>query len=201
MPRRRRRRVTNKKSSVIRSKPVKLDKSVWVSGTKATAQYRASKLIEQDGLCAVSFKPISEANSVADHSHCYSGCGDYNVEGKCRGILLSEINLIEGAWLRVFKKSKIGEKYGLTYPELLANMGAYLMKDNSKEPYHPEYYKTLRKHINRLNREQIADKIRKEFKLEACATEPKGELVQRYVQAFIHLIERREHEQRRTKAV
>jgi len=192
MPRRKR-KSSPKKSRQPRAKAVKLDPDVWLRGSKAISDYRASELIEQDNLCSISFLPLTTTNSVADHLHFGGMCPD-QIEGKLRGILLSEINLMEGKFLRTFKKSKINEKYGLTFPELLINMGLYLQKDNSEKPYHFEVMTTLRNHIKRLTREEIASKIRSEFKLEACEKEPKGELVRRYVQSFVDLIELKEKE-------
>ena len=190
------RKKTRKKSRQPRAKPVKLDPEVWLRGSKAISQYRASELIEQDYLCGISSLPLTADNSVADHLHFGGMCPD-QIEGKLRGILLSEINLMEGKFLRTFKKSKVNEKYGLTFPELLISMGLYLQKDNSEKPYHFEVMTTLRNHIKRLTKEQIVSKIQTEFKLEACKTEPKVELVRRYVQAFVELVEHNEYNRRK----
>ena len=40
-----------------------------------------------------------------------------------------------------------------------------------------------------MTRVEIASKIRSEFKIDADETEPKGELVQEYMQSFVGLVE------------
>lgn len=179
----RRRRHTNKpkrKSSTPRSLPIKLDPEVWLRTSKEIAEWRDSMLIEQDHMCAVSSLPLNFSNSVCDHDHQL---------GRCRGVLENSTNALEGMFLSKFNKLKMKERYGLDFPTFLINLGEYLQQDNSHHPYHNGYMNDLRNYIKRLTRTEIASKIRNEFKIDADETEPKGELVRRYVQEFVSLVE------------
>ncbi len=195
MVRRRRRRVTNKKSSTPRAKSVKLDKSVWVRSGKSITDYRNSLLFEQEGLCAISGLPLSNTNSVLDHGHSDSGGG---VDGKVRGVLQSDLNMLEGRYLKLFKKAKLNERFGLTFAQLLINMGEYLLQDNSDRPYHYKYMDDLRKHISRLRKDEIELKLYKDFDIVISGNEDKRELVRMYVQSFVELVEHKEHKRRTT---
>ena len=184
----RRRKYTNRprrKSSAPRAKPVKLDPDVWLKDSKAIAAYRESLLIEQDYLCAISGLPLNKDNSVGDHDH---------INGRMRGILENSTNALEGMFLSKFNKLKMSERYGLDFPQFLINMGEYLQQDNSDKPYHYKYMSDLRNHIKRLNREEIVDKLFKEFNIKESPTTEKGELVRRYTQEFVDMVERLEKE-------
>lgn len=187
----RRRRYTNKpkrKSSSPRALPVKLDPEVWLRNSKDIASYRESLLIEQDYMCAISGLPLDRdgGNSCLDHAHVGSPS---EVDGKVRGCLENSTNALEGMFLSKFNKLKMKERYGLDFPTFLINMGEYLQQDNSHHPYHVSYMTDLRNYIKRLTRVEIASKIRLEFNINAEETEPKGELVQKYMQAFVCLVE------------
>lgn len=185
----RKRRYTNKpkrKSSSPRAKPIKLDPNVWLRNSSDIAKYRESMLIDQDNMCAISFLPLDVNNSTLDHAHSDSPS---NIDGKVRGCLESQVNMLEGRYLKLFKKARLEVKYGLDFPTFLINMGLYLQQDNSSNPYHYNYMTDLRNHIKRLTRSEIASKIRNEFNIEAVETEAKGELVRRYTQAFVDAVE------------
>ncbi|MCP4985252.1 MAG: hypothetical protein GY928_04025, partial [Colwellia sp.] len=123
------------KSKQPRAKPVKLSPKYWVSGAKAIREHRDSMLVEQEGRCAISHLPLSESNSVLDHCHA-DGAG---TDGRCRGVLESQVNMLEGRYLKLFKKAKLKEKFGLDFPSFLVNMGLYLQQDNSKQKFHYAY--------------------------------------------------------------
>jgi len=184
----RRRRYTNKpkrKSSTPRALPVTLNPEVWLHNSKDIADWRDSMLIEQDYMCAISGLPLTKDTSVADHCHS-NGEGE---AGRMRGVLENSTNALEGMFLSKFNKLKMKERYGLDFPTFLINMGEYLQQDNSRHPYHVSYMTDLRNYIKRLTRSEIASKIRSEFKIDADEAEPKGELVQKYMQAFVCLVE------------
>ena len=187
---RRRRKSSKTKTKPPRASPIKLDPKVWVRSGKSITDYRESLLLDQEGVCAISGLPLTNSNSVLDHAHSCSPPS--NVDGKCRGVLLSEINMLEGRYLKLFKKSKLGEKYGLTFPELLINMGQYLQQDNSEYKYHYAYMSDLRKHISRLRKDKIDDILLKDFNMVAKETTEKRELVRLHIQCFVDLIEEKE---------
>ena len=191
---RRRRKNSKTKAKPPRASPIKLDPKVWVRSGKSITDYRESLLLDQEGVCAISGLPLNSSsvplhsNSVLDHAHADSP----NVDGKCRGVLLSEINMLEGRYLKLFKKSKLGEKYGLTFPELLINIGQYLQQDNSEYKYHHKFMDDLRKNISRLRKDKIVDMLLKDFNILAKGTTEKRELVRLYIQAFVALVEEKE---------
>ena len=190
----RRRKYTNRlrrKSSTPRAKPVKLDPEVWLKDSKAIAAYRESLLIDQDYMCAISGLPITGDNSCLDHAHAGSPS---EVDGKVRGCLENSTNALEGMFLSKFNKLKMRERYGLDFPQFLINMGEYLQQDNNDKPYHYKYMSDLRNHIKRLNREEIVDKLLKEFNIKESPTTEKGELVRRYTKEFVDTVERLEKE-------
>ena len=188
---RRRRKSSKTKAKPSRASPIKLDPKVWARSGKSITDYRSAMLFEQEGKCAVSFLPIIPTGGTLDHAHCPSCCPN-NVDGKVRGVLLSEINLFEGSVRKLFRKSKLNERYGLTLPELLINLGSYLQQDNSDRPYHHNYMSDLRKHINRLRKDQIESKLLKDFNISITGDEDKRELVRMYVQAFVCILEKKE---------
>ncbi len=180
MARRRRRTKTKVKSSTPRSLPIKLDPEVWLRNSKDISMFRESMLIDQDYMCMISGLPLTKDNSVCDHDH---------VSGRVRGILENSTNALEGMFLSKFNKLKMAERYGLNFPDFLINMGEYLKQDNSHNTYHVSYMTDLRNYIKRLTRKEISSKIRNEFKVEANELEPKSELVRRYVQCFVDIVE------------
>lgn len=188
MPRRKR-KSSPKKSRQPRAKPVRLNPDVWVRSGKSITDYRSSLLFEQEGLCAISGLPLSNSNSVLDHGHSDSGGG---VDGKVRGVLQSDINMLEGRYLKLFKKAKLNERFGLTFAQLLINMGQYLQQDNSDRPYHFCYMTDLRKYISRLRKDQIELKLYKDFDIVITGNEDKRELVRMYMQSFVELVELKE---------
>lgn len=188
----RKRRYTNKprrRSSSPRAKPIKLDPTVWLRNSKDIADYRASELIDTDYKCAVSGLPLNLSNSTLDHAHADAGGG---VDGRVRSVLQAEVNLIEGRFLKLFKKARLDKKYGLNFAEFLVSLGEYLQEDNSHKPYHFAYMTDLRNHIKRLNKEVIVDKLLKEFNIEESVKTNKGELVRRYIQCFVDLVEKKD---------
>lgn len=180
-----------KKSRSKPAKAVKLDGEFWLKNAKDLKAYRESMLIEQEHKCAVSLLPINVDNSCADHAHAGNMCPN-NVDGKMRGLLISDMNLIEGTFLKKFKRAKIKEKYNIDFPEFLISLGEYLQQDNGDQKYHVNYMNDLRNHIKRLTKAEIASKIRIEFGIEASEKEEKAELVRRYTQCFVDLVEAKE---------
>ena len=182
-----RRRTTKTNPSSPRAKPVKLNPAVWLRQTDIP-QWRDNELLHQEGLCQITGLPLNIDNSVADHTHS-DGEG---VDGKMRGVILGEANSLEGMYLKKFKRFKMGKKFNLDFPTFLINLGEYLQQDNSKQKYHYKYMTELRDHIKRLNRQDIVDKLFKEFNISSEVTETHGELVRLYTQSFVDLVEFRE---------
>lgn len=190
MARRKRRTYTKtKKSSSVRAKPIKLDPDIWLRNSKDIALYRDKELLHQDYKCGISGLPLTVSNSCLDHCHFYSCGGDYQKEGKVRGVLERQINLLEGQFLKSFKRSGLQDKYGLIFSEVLMGMAEYLQEDNKTKPYHPEIVTTLRKHMNRLNRAQITERLLQDFNIVKESTEVKRDLVHYYCQAFVDTVE------------
>jgi len=143
------------------------------------AKYREEVLTEQKGFCAITGLPLE--TGVLDHTH-ERGCGK---EGACRGVLLSEVNMLEGRYLQLFQRLKLDVKYGLTFPEFLINMGTYLQKDNSKQPLHPKYMDDFRKKVKRWKKETLIKKLKEDFDIVVEEKTLVKDLVQLYVQTWV----------------
>ncbi len=179
-----------RKSRKPRAKAIRLNPLFWVRNAKDITQYRDAELFEQGGKCAISGLPLTDSSKATlDHAHSASGGG---VDGKVRGVLETQINMMEGRYLKLFQKAKLDVKYGLTFPTFLINMGEYLLQDNSDKPYHVGYMNDLRKYISRLRKDQIESKLLIDFKIPITGKEDKGELVRLYTQAFVDLVEEKE---------
>ena len=105
-----------------RSKTVVLDPKFWLRNSKDIALFRENKLKAQKGKCAIT--GVGLKVGCLDHTHA-DGIG---TDGRCRGVLLSEVNMLEGRYLQLFKKAKLDKKYNLDFPSFLVNMGEYLMQ-------------------------------------------------------------------------
>ncbi len=175
------------KSKQPRAKPIKLSPKYWLSGAKDIRTYRDSMLIEQDGRCAVSFLPLDINNSTLDHDH---------FTGRVRGCLQSEYNLLEGRYLKLYKKARLKEKYNVDFPEFLINLGEYLQRDYSHMPLHHELMTTQRKYIKRLTKAQITSKLLSDFKIKVVGDESHRDLVYMYMKAWVDMVETIEKKRR-----
>lgn len=167
-----------KRKSKSREKGVTLPREYWLRNTDI-AKYREEVLTEQKGFCAITGFPLE--TGVLDHTH-ERGCGK---EGACRGVLLSEANMLEGRYLQLFQGLKLDVKYGLTFPEFLINMGTYLQKDNSEQPLHPKYMDDFRKKVKRWKKETLIKKLKEDFDVEVEEKTLVKDLVQLYVQTWV----------------
>lgn len=170
-----------------RSKSITLSDKIWLRNSKDVAEYRSQKLKEQGGKCAVS--NVKLAVGVLDHTH-KDGCGK---DGACRGVLLSEVNMLEGRYLQLFKRLKLDTKYGLDFPTFLVSLGTYLQQDNSSSPLHFKYMDDFRKHVAGWKKETLIKKLKEDFGIEASGGELVKDLVQTYVQAWVNLVESQEN--------
>lgn len=173
-----------------RSKVIKLNDQVWVKSSDVKS-HREKKLKEQDGKCAIHKSEIEKP--VLDHAHLsYEENHDinpYGEEGRCRGVLESDINMLEGRYLKLFNRSRIQEKYGISFPDLLINMGEYLKMDNSFEKFHYMYMDEFRKKIKYLNKDVLLRKLKIDFDIEPDPKTTKEDLVQIYMQHWVFAVE------------
>lgn len=161
-----------------RAKGVTLSSEYWFRNSKELAQLREELLTQQRGLCAVTGKPTT--SPVVDHSHS---------DGVIRGVLDSQANMLEGRYLSLFNKSKIGVKYNLTFPEFLINLGIYLQKAPTETRLHPKHMEAFRKKVKRWRKEELILRLEKDY---GIIPEPKtlvADLVQMYVQAWVRGLE------------
>tara|TARA_Y100000588_G_scaffold170332_1_gene184140 strand:- start:8989 stop:9537 length:549 start_codon:yes stop_codon:yes gene_type:complete len=180
MPRRRRRIKS-------RAKSVKLSEEVWLRNSKDIQLYRERILEEQGGVCAITQVPLKVG--ALDHTH-KDGCGK---EGACRGVLLSEVNMLEGRYLKLFRKLKLEEKYDIDFPEFLISLGEYLKQDNSKSPLHFKYMDDFRKQVKRWRKDTLISKLKEDFNIIADEKLLVSELVQMYMQKWVDQIEQQEN--------
>lgn len=166
-----------------RSKSVSLDKSFWLRNSAEIQLYREAKLKQQKGVCAVSGVQLEVG--TLDHTH-QGGCG---AEGGVRGVLLSEVNTLEGKYLKLFKRMKLDTKYDLTFPEFLIALGEYLQQDNTSTPLHFKYMDDFRKSVKRWRKDTLIKKLYEDFGIEASSSDLVRDLVQLYVQSWVDFIE------------
>ena len=154
--------------------------------SKDIQEYREEKLKSQDGKCAITDVEIE--TGCLDHTH-KDGIGK---DGCVRGVLLSEANMLEGRYLKLFKKLKLDIKYDLSFPDFLINMGNYLKEDNSEEPLHFKYMDDYRKQVSRWRKDTLIKKLYEDYSLEVSDKVLVKELVQMYIQCWVDEIERGE---------
>ena len=180
------RRYTKKKS-----KSIILDPTIWVKqgDVKSVREYKSK---EQNKRCAIS-KHLLE-NPVLDHLHIQKdGNQDINPwqeEGRCRGVLESTLNMLEGRYLQLYNKANIQEKYGISFPDMLINMGEYLKINNSQEKFHYMYMNEMRKEVKRWNKNYLIKKLLDDFNLKVDNKLSVAELTQAYIQYWVYEVEK-----------
>lgn len=175
-----------------RAKAIKLSKEYWLRSAKEIKAYRDAELIDQEGMCAISGIPLDESNSCLDHKHmCGDGLpyADILTDGRVRGVLQRDLNLLEGKYLKYFKKMKLGERFGLTFADTLLSMGEYLQQDNSNKPYHHKFMADYRDYIKRLTKPEIKSKLSAEFDVKVDNSLLQRDLVQMYMQLWVDKLE------------
>jgi hypothetical protein len=172
-----------RKRKKSRSKSIRLSQVYWLRNARDIKTYRESELFEQEGMCAITGLPLEVG--VLDHSH---ACGAGS-EGRVRGVLLSEVNCLEGKYLKAFQRMKLDTKYGLDFPTFLINMGEYLLQDNSEKPYHYKFMDDLRKYIKRLTKPILASKLKSDFDIQVDDNTLHRDMVHLYVQTWVDKVE------------
>ena len=137
----------------------------------------------QKGLCAVSGTRLN--TGVLDHTH----EGGEGWEGRVRGVLLSEVNMLEGRYLKLFNKLKMKQKYGIDFPDFLISLGTYLKQDNSGKPLHFKYMDDKRKQIKRLRKQELVNKLETDFNIHVDGSFLVKDLVQLYMREWVKGIE------------
>ena len=171
----------------VRRKPAKkvtLDSSLWLRNSQEIRAYRIKKLKSQGSKCAISGVPLE--TGCLDHTH-KDGAGS---DGCVRGVLLSEVNMLEGKYLKLFKKMKLDTKYNLTFPEFLINMGTYLQQSNEGNLLHHKYMEDFRKEVKRWRKDTLIRKLKEDFNITVMSELLVADIVQIYMQAWVHNIEK-----------
>jgi hypothetical protein len=166
-----------------KSKVVILDPRIWVKSSEIKKE-REMKLRKQKGRCAITGVLLKE-NAVYDHCH-EDGVGE---SGRFRGVIASEVNMLEGRFLQLFKRAKIQNKYGISFEDFLINLGYYLKQDNTQEKFHHRYMDDFRKVVKRWTVTKLVDTLKEDFNIVVSPNTPKEELVQMYVQHWVYKVE------------
>lgn len=170
-----------------RSKVVILDSRIWVKSTDIKA-YRSAKLKSQKGRCAITGVKLSE-DAVLDHCHYRKDNSTFQEDGRCRGVIASSVNLLEGRFLKLFQKSRIEEKYGICFEDFLIKLGEYLKEDNSSEKFHYKYMDDFRKVVKRWGKVKLLERLQSDFNLKPSSDTLVADLVQIYLQAWVRKVE------------
>lgn len=176
-----------KRRSSKRAKSVQLDKGYWLHNTSAIKAFREATLHQQGGACAVSGVPLS--TGCLDHTH----SGGVGKDGAVRGVLLSEVNMLEGRYLKLFKKMKLDTKYGIDFADFLISLGTYLKVDNDSSILHHKYMDDFRKQVKRYRKDTLLSKLKTEYGIDAVDHLLARDLVQLYMQAWVDEIEANTH--------
>lgn len=115
--------------------------------------------------------------------------GDILTDGRVRGVLQRDLNLLEGKYLSYFKRMKLGERFNLNFADTLVNMGLYLQQDNSDKPLHYKFAADWRSYISKLTKVEILSKLKNEFGIEPDKTTLKRDLVRLFVQEWVDRLE------------
>ena len=156
---------------------VPLDKKKWVSGTKNIATYREELLKAQGGLCAILREPMTDP--CLDHDH---------FDGKCRGVIGSELNMFEGQVQKLWSKHMEG-KTELTMSETLRRLADYLESDYLEHKFHGEIVADLKKSLKRWTKETIARNGYLNFGIVIDENLDKGVMISIYVTEFVRKLE------------
>lgn len=156
---------------------VKLNKDLWVSGSKEIAKYRDEILLDQQGVCAILGEVMEKP--CLDHDH---------FDGKVRGVIGSTLNLFEGGVQKLWSKH-MEDKTDLTMSEVLRRMADYLERDYSSRKFHGEIVADLKKYLKRLKKETIAMNALLRYNVVIDDSLDKGEMITLYVKAFIDKLE------------
>jgi hypothetical protein len=156
-------------------KGIRLSSGVWVKSREIKG-VRDNTLLKQGQCCAISGVPLT--TGALDHDH---------ASGLIRGVLLSEVNMLEGRYLKLFSKLKLKEKYGIDFAEMLVSMGMYLKQDYSANPLHSKHMEDFRKKISRNTIPTINTMLISDFGIAIEGT--KLDLVATYVQCWVDKLE------------
>jgi hypothetical protein len=167
-----------------RSKTVRLNPEIWVRNAEDVKVVRSLKLKNQGGVCAITLARIP--TGVLDHAHDSASLSE---DGRIRGVLSTEVNMLEGRFLKLFKKVRIQDKYGITFEDFLINMGNYLKQSNSQEKFHFKYMDDFRKVVKRWRKPEILLRLKEDFGIELSDKTLMAELVQIYVQHWVYQVE------------
>ena len=170
----------------VRSKTIKLNPDVWVRNAGDVKIRRQQLFKLQGSKCAVTgHKTLTP---VLDHSH--ANASTYTECGRVRGVLDSQVNMLEGRFLRLYQKSKIGEKCDITFEDFLINLGNYLKRDNQTEQFHFHYMDAQRKVVKRWRKEVLLLRLEEDFGIVADSKTLMSELVQIYMQNWVYEVEK-----------
>lgn len=161
------------------AKKILLSPNVWVRSGEDIKIYRKYYLKRQNGCCAVT--KIKLKDGVLDHCH---------TTGRCRGVLDSQVNMLEGRFLKLFNKSKIGEKYNISFEDFLISLGMYLKNDYTKEKLHYKFMDDFRKQVTRWKKDYLLQRLEDDFNMKLSSATLVKDLVQMYVQNWVYAVEK-----------
>lgn len=167
-----------RKRTKKRAKGVTLPSEFWFRNSKELSELRSLMYTSQGSVCAITGKP--SPSLTVDHNHS---------DGCIRGVIDAQVNLLEGRYLSLYNKSKIGDKFDLTFPEFLIRLGTYLQNDITETRLHPKHMEAFRKKVKRWRKEELLLRLKEDY---GIISEPKmlvPDLVQLYVQSWVNSLQ------------
>lgn len=156
---------------------MKLNKDLWVNGSKDIAVYRNELLIQQGGKCAILSEPMLKP--CLDHDH---------YDGKCRGVIGSALNMFEGGVQKLWSKH-MEDKTSLTMSETLRRLADYLENDYSNNKFHGEIINDLKKALKRRTKETIVLNGLNNLGIIIDPALEKGDMISLYIAEFTKKLE------------
>lgn len=115
-----------------------------------------------------------------DHDH---------FDGKCRGVIGSDINMFEGKVQKLWSKHMEG-KTEVTMSEALRRLADYLEGDYLLMPFHDDILKDVKSALRRRTKETIARNASENLGISISEDLEKVDMIAQYVAEFIKQLER-----------
>ena len=150
----------------------------WLNTQSKINEYSKLLIEQQSNKCAVTGEELTRP--VLDHSH---------LSGRCRQVIESKINLVEGKYLKLFNKY-IKSHYDFGFADFLILLGEYLKTEQMEAPLHYKIIEAEKKRISRWRIETLYDKlVEKGLTLNAVTDYTKHQITEVWLNQFIKELE------------
>lgn len=142
---------------------------LWLENQNQVNKYRQKLQTKQNNVCAVT--GITLIRPVLDHNH---------QTGKCRNVIESKINMVEGKYLKIFNKY-LAKHYDFDFGEFLIMLGEYINSETTDSPLHFKIIEVEKRRVSKWKIEVLKNKLN----LPQTAKYSKQEIVNMWIEQFI----------------